>query len=163
MAIALLMTRQKCYYTASVMKNLNVESIAKILIVNASKEALVLTLGEHLQYPEKSYLPDLPGGITEAEESTESAAVRETKEETGIILSTKDMRLAYAKTAYYPEENKSVTKLLYLATLNHTPELTLSWEHISFAWVPLHELLGSTTFRPFFHEAIEYSLANNLI
>lgn len=99
----------------------------------------------------------------EAGEAEKSAALRETKEETGIALNAKHLRLAYAKTAYYQNENKSVTKLLYLATLDETPNVTLSWEHSSYEWIPFQELLQSTTLGPFFQEAIEYSLVNSLL
>ena len=61
-----------------------IESIAKILIVNTQNKALVLTLGKHLQQPEKSYLPDLPGGIVDAGESEHEAVIREVNEECGI-------------------------------------------------------------------------------
>ena len=38
-----------------------IETVAKILIIDAQNRGLVLFLGKHLKYPEKSYLPDLPG------------------------------------------------------------------------------------------------------
>ncbi|MDB5187044.1 MAG: hypothetical protein JWM07_516, partial [Candidatus Saccharibacteria bacterium] len=41
--------------------NTEIESVAKVLIVNGLREALVLILGEHKLNPEKSFLPDLPG------------------------------------------------------------------------------------------------------
>ena len=49
-------------------QNTILESIAKILIINGDGNILTLTLSEHLKYPEKSYQPDLPGGIVDAGE-----------------------------------------------------------------------------------------------
>lgn len=142
--------------------NAIIESVAKILIINNKKEVLVLTLGKHLKYPEKSYLPDLPGGIVESGESEQITAIREAKEEAGVDLDENSVCLAYAETAYYSKENKSISKLLYIAHVDATPEVTLSWEHSDFRWVPLTEL-SAVELRPFFKKAIEYSLANGLI
>ena len=138
------------------------ESIAKILIINDKRETLVLTLGEHLKYPEKSYLPDLPGGIVDPGESEQLAAIRETKEETGIGLDQKSVQLAYAQTTYIPEENKSITKMLYIAHVEDTPKVTLSWEHSDCTWVPLDEL-HTIELRPFFKQAVEYVVTKGLV
>lgn len=138
------------------------ETIAKILIVNNRQEALILILGKHLKYPEKSYLPDLPGGIVEPGESEQIAAIREAKEETGIELNGKSVRLAYAETAHYPKENKSISKLLYIAHTDSAPEVTLSWEHSGYKWVSFNEL-QAIGLRPFFKEAVRYVLKHGLL
>src|SRR3989344_7891854 len=106
-----------------------IESVAKILIIDKQKRGLVLVLGKHLKYPEKSFLPDLPGGIVDAGESELSAAIREVQEECGIELNPTRVQLAYAQTAYYEKESKTVSKLLYIAHVENTPAVTLSWEH----------------------------------
>ena len=139
-----------------------IESIAKLLIIDNQNRGLVLTLGKHLKYPEKSFLPDLPGGIVDPGESEQSAAIREAQEECGIVLDAKSVQLAYAETAYYEKENKSISKLLYIAHVGSTPEITLSWEHSDYKWVPVDELY-TVELRPFFKEAIEYSISNKLI
>jgi 8-oxo-dGTP pyrophosphatase MutT (NUDIX family) len=139
-----------------------IESVTKILIINNNQEALVLILGKHLKYPEKSYLPDLPGGIVEPGESEQIAALREAKEEAGIELDPQNVRLAFAETAFYPAEHKSVSKLLYIAQVDGTPAITLSWEHSDYKWVSLEDL-ESIAFRPFFKQAIEYSRVNKLL
>lgn len=143
-------------------KNTPIESIAKILIISNKQEALVLTLGQHRRYPEKSYLPDLPGGIVEPGESEQLAAIRETKEETSIDLDKGVVRLAYAQTTYYSGESKSVSKLLYTAHIENAPEITLSWEHSDFKWVPVKEL-HTIEFRPFFKQAVDYVVTKGLV
>jgi 8-oxo-dGTP diphosphatase len=140
-----------------------IESIAKVLIVDNQNRALVLILGEHKTNPKRSFTPDLPGGIVDPGESERDAAIRETKEEAGFDLNAQNIQLAYAQTAYYESEKKTVSKLLYIARIDAEPEVTLSWEHSSYEWVPLDKLLVSTEFRPFFQEAIEYSLTNGLL
>ena len=139
-----------------------VETVAKILIINNRHEALILTLGKHLKYPEKSFLPDLPGGIVDPGESEQFAAIREAQEECGVVLGAKSVQLAFAETMYYEKENKSISKLLYIAHVDSAPEITLSWEHSDYKWVPVDEL-HTIELRPFFKEAIEYSITNKLI
>lgn len=139
-----------------------VESVAKILVINNNQEALILILGKHLKYPEKSFLPDLPGGIVDPGEPEQAAAIREAQEECGIVLDAKSVQLAFAETRYYEKENKSISKLLYIAHVDSAPEITLSWEHGDYKWVPVNEL-HTVELRPFFKDAIEYSITNKLI
>ncbi len=143
-------------------KNSILESVAKILIINDKSEVLVLTLGKHLKYPEKSYRPDLPGGIVDSGESEQLAVIREVQEECGIDLDASKVKLAYTETAYYEKENKSVTKLLYITHLDDTPSITLSWEHSAYRWVSVDEL-QTIDLRPFFNEAIQYLVTNRAI
>lgn len=138
------------------------ESVAKILVINDKNEALVLTLGKHLKYPEKSYRPDLPGGIVDSGESERHAVIREVQEECGVDLDKSNIQLAYTETVYYEKENKSVTKLLYIAHLDNTPEITLSWEHSDHKWISIGEL-QAVDLRPFFNEAIQYLTINKII
>jgi 8-oxo-dGTP pyrophosphatase MutT (NUDIX family) len=139
------------------------ESIAKVLIVDTLNGALILTLSEHKTHPERSFLPDLPGGIVDPGESERDAVVRETKEEAGIELEPREIQLVYARTAFFEAESKSVTKLLYITHIEETPEVTLSWEHQAYEWVPLENVLQTITHPSFYREAIEYALARHLI
>lgn len=139
-----------------------IESVAKALIINGNGKALTLILGEHRKYPEKSYRPDLPGGIVDSGESEQEAVIREVNEECGIILHPSTMQLAYSNTEYYEAENKSVTKLLYIAFIDESPTVTLSWEHSDYRWVTLEEL-KEIDLRPFFNDAIKHSIGNRLI
>ncbi len=139
-----------------------IETVAKILIIDAQNRGLVLFLGKHLKYPEKSYLPDLPGGIVDAGESEQAAVIREVHEECGTTLDPRSVQLAYSETAYYEKENKSVTKLFYITYIEEAPSVTLSWEHSDYKWVALNEL-HTIDVGPFFNEAIIYSIQNKLI
>ena len=143
-------------------RNAALESIAKILIIDGDGNVLTLTLSEHLKYPEKSYQPDLPGGIVDAGEPEHLGVVREVQEECGIDLDPTKIRLAYAETVYDEKENKSVTKLLYVTHLDNTPAVTLSWEHSDYKWVSVAEL-QNINMRPFFNRAIQYVIAHKII
>lgn len=139
------------------------KSVAKIVIVDPMDRALILTIGEYKEHPEKSFTPDLPGGLVENDETQLDGVLRETEEEAGIILDPKDVTLVYAKTAYYPDKNESVSRFLYTSRIDHTPEVTISWEHESFEWVPIDTLLDTKTFRSFYNEAIQYAVAHDLL
>lgn len=144
-------------------QNTILESIAKILIINGDGNILTLTLSEHLKYPEKSYQPDLPGGIVDAGELENlGGVIREVREECGIDLDPAKIQLAYAETTYDEKENKSVTKLLYVTHLDNTPAVTLSWEHSDYKWVSVAEL-HNIDMRPFFNQAIQYVIEHKII
>ncbi|RWZ78888.1 MAG: NUDIX hydrolase [Candidatus Microsaccharimonas sossegonensis] len=142
-----------------------IESVAKTVVVNGKNEALVLTIGDYKARPDKSHTPDLPGGQIEIAdgESEMIGAIREAEEEAGIVLKPEEMTLAYTKTRSYKDENKSVSFFLYIAHLDYTPEVVISWEHEKYEWVPIDHLLKTKTFRPFYKEGIEYAFDNKLL
>lgn len=139
------------------------EAVAKTLIVNEKNEVLILTLSEYKGRPDKSFTPDLPGGRVDPGETGRDAAIREAYEEVALTLDPSELKLAYADTKYIEEEQKSVTKFLYVAQLSKTPEVTLSWEHVAYEWVPLAVLLESVALRPFYKKATEYCFAAGII
>lgn len=139
------------------------ESVAKVLVVNEKSEALILTVGEYKERPDKSFKPDLPGGLVDPGESELVAVVRELQEESGIVAEPDLFKLVYAKTEPFVLENKSVTKTLYLLSLTATPEVTISWEHAKYEWVPLGELKEGVELRPFYKEAVSYCFSNNIL
>lgn len=140
----------------------DIKSVAKLLLVDNQRKALVLTVGEHKLRPERSYTPDLPGGIVDPGETERGGVVRELKEETGLILDEDGMQLIYTETMYDPHEAKSVSYFLYGCVIDNPPDINLSWEHSDYAWTPLSEL-DSIDFRSFFKEGIAYALSHSLI
>lgn len=144
------------------MNNPIIESVAKALLVNPKNEALILTLGEHKQRPEKSYKPDLPGGLVDPGENEHEAVIREVAEETGILVQHDALKMVYSRTEFFKDENKSVTKHLFIANVPADIDVTLSWEHSDYKWVPL-ESLQNTKLRSFYDEATGYCISNNLI
>ena len=146
------------------MQKTTLESVAKILVINSENKVLVLTTGEYKTFPEKSYKPDLPGGLVDPGEAERDAGIRELAEETGITdSSVKDCSLVYAKTSYYPDKSKSVSKFLYTIHLNYVPDVTLSWEHSKYEWMDLETIKKGVEFRPFYKEAIEYGFSSGLL
>lgn len=144
------------------MNMLVLESVAKALIINPKNEALILTLGEHKQRPEKSFKPDLPGGLVDPGESDRDGVIREIQEETGIDIDPNEAIPVYSKTEFYSDENKSVTKHLFVVNLDSIPTVQLSWEHSAYQWVALEELQNSIL-RSFYDEAIKYCFTHNIL
>jgi 8-oxo-dGTP pyrophosphatase MutT (NUDIX family) len=145
------------------MSEVTTETVAKALVLNELNQALILTVGEYKERPDKSFKPDLPGGFVEPFEAERDAVVREIQEEAGFMIRAQDLRLAYTETEFFAAEKKSVTKLLYLIRLDYTPDVTISWEHASYAWVMTKGITDTIEFRPFYKKALDYCTLRGLI
>ena len=84
---------------------------------------------------------DLPGGIGDDDEEFNLACSREIKEETGIEIGPDQLRLAYAQTEYFPQNDNNVTWLIFVAESKET-DVKLSYEHDMFEWVSLDEAIS---------------------
>ena len=139
-----------------------IESVAKALLINSKNEALILTLSEHTEKPEKSFKPDLPGGLVDPGENEHEAVIREVAEETGISIQNDEMKMVYSRTEFIRDENKSITKHLFIVNVTGAAHVKLSREHSDYDWIPLSSLNG-TELRSFYDEAIRYCFLNNLV
>ena len=110
--------------------------VAKVLVVDTNDSYLLLTRNAH---PFLHDDPDLPGGIVEKGETTLLAAVREIKEELGLSLSADLLELIYQGSKYSLHGTR---KSLYVARVNPRPEVAISWEHKSYAWLSRDEFLA---------------------
>ena len=138
-------------------------STSKTLVVNNRNELLLLKIGEHTLYPERSNTYDLPGGIINDGESERDGAIREIKEETGIHIVPSSLRLVYSETIFLKEKQELVNHLRYFVQLDYTPEVTVSWEHQSYEWVDFSSVLKKFELRPHFKKAIELVQQSNLL
>jgi 8-oxo-dGTP pyrophosphatase MutT (NUDIX family) len=135
----------------------------KTLVINEKDELLLLWIEKHTERPERSKTWDLPGGFIDHRDASEKeGALRELDEEAGIKLDQGDVQLVYALTGYYKEHDVSVTHLTYLAKLNNTPEVTISWEHDDYKWVNFADVLDHYTLRPHYEKAITHVLDHHL-
>lgn len=133
---------------------------AKIVVLNEKGEALVLRRSK--THPRKPHRTDLPGGIVEIGEPEVDAVTRELHEETGVTINASECILFHAHT-HVLESGRSFTKLVYKANLDHTPEVTLSYEHESYEWCSLEDLLAREDLEGGERYAIEYGLKNSLL
>jgi 8-oxo-dGTP pyrophosphatase MutT (NUDIX family) len=138
-----------------------IESVAKALLINSKNEVLILTLGQHTERPEKSFKPDLPGGLVDPGENEHDAVVREVNEETGIMVDRDATEMVYSRTQFLDDVNKSVSKHLFICRVDSDVDVTLSWEHSAYEWIDLVDLRG-TKLRSFYDEAIEYCFSHEI-
>ncbi len=116
------------------------ENIAS-LILNPEKKFLLIQ-----RAPKDDSLPgfwELPSGGIDKEEDMETSVIREVKEESGIDISNENLKLVDSESYSFTKENgdiKNVTETTYLVSLDNTPEVILSDEHVNYQWVSLLEL-----------------------
>lgn len=110
---------------------------SKAVILDKNNQALMLY--RSASHPRQPLEPDLPGGITEADETIEDGLVREILEETGIIVERTALKLLFTFTQDFP--GVSVNRLLYAVKLvENAPEIKISYEHSKYEWVKISDL-----------------------
>lgn len=116
------------------------ENIA-CLLINPEKKFLLIQ-----RAPKDDSLPgfwELPSGGIDEGENMETSVIREVKEESGIDISNENLKLVDSESYSFTKENgdiKNVTETTYLVSLDNTPEVILSDEHVNYQWVSLLEL-----------------------
>lgn len=116
------------------------ENIACLLINPDKKFLLIQRASKDDSLPGFWELPS--GGIDEGEDM-ETSVIREVKEESGIDISKENLKLVDSESYSFTKENgdiKNVTETTYLVSLDNTPEVILSDEHVNYQWVSLLEL-----------------------
>ncbi|HEU4914531.1 MAG TPA: NUDIX hydrolase [Candidatus Saccharimonadales bacterium] len=87
---------------------------------------------------------DLPGGKVEEGEEIVAGALREVKEESGLVIDPQHIDWVYADTvAAYNTDHKTNVNMLratFIARV-HKPKVTLSHEHDAYSWHTIDEAL----------------------
>jgi 8-oxo-dGTP pyrophosphatase MutT (NUDIX family) len=124
--------------TSNCLKNVILQAmkmVAKAVIIDEDGKYLLMKRSNHPRFLND---PDLPGGTIEEGESPLIAMIREVIEEAGIMLDPNDVTKLYQGDDYsYHHTEYS----LYEARLAARPDVTISWEHDSYAWVTREEFL----------------------
>lgn len=107
------------------------KKVAKLALADNKNNYLLLTLNNH---PVFGNSPDLPGGMVEDGETALEAMIREVQEEAGILIRPQDAQELYTGADYSKHDTHYS---LFFARLDSQPEITLSWEHTSYEWLPL--------------------------
>ena len=85
---------------------------------------------------------DFPKGKLERGESLAQAAVRETREETGLLV---ELDPSFRRTIHYKYAREGVqidkTVTFFLARVEHGQRVTVSKEHKGYAWLTLPRLM----------------------
>lgn len=111
--------------------------VAKLILVNKDNEYLLLYRSGHPTFPND---PDLPGGRVEDDEQPAQALIRELAEETGIALKVQTLEKLCQSDAYH----QGFTYYLYTARVSGRPDVTISWEHDRYEWLPLKDFTAKT-------------------
>ncbi len=89
---------------------------------------------------------DLPGGRIDPGEEYLSGALRELKEEAGLIVPVTEMRLAYSmtKTGMHSELDRNISwvRLVFICRLE-SPEIVLSHEHDDYGWYTFDQAINA--------------------
>lgn len=114
---------------------MHMKIVAKALITDREGNTLVLVRSKtHPHFPLEA---DLPGGEVEASEAPQDAVAREIQEETGLLIVPTGHQLVTEQISPSGSLHQ-----LYAATIEAIkPTVTLSWEHVSYEWVPHVDLL----------------------
>lgn len=110
------------------------KAVAKTILYDAANNILVLYRSN--THPEFPHDIDLPGGEIDEGESALSAAIREVAEEAGLIIDSAKTKLVGERTTSYGRIDQ-----VYISNIDGvTPDVTVSWEHESYDWIPAHTL-----------------------
>lgn len=109
--------------------------VAKVVLIDNRDRYLIFQRGDHPTFPND---PDLPGGTLEEGEEPLEAMIREVEEEAGIKLDRDGTRLLYQGADYSAHGTQYN---LYEYQIDYRPDVIISWEHESYAWVSRQEFL----------------------
>lgn len=107
--------------------------VAKLALQDQDDNYLLLQLNNH---PVFGYSGDLPGGTADEGEDPVDTMIREVFEEVGIHIASTDVQEVYSGTDY---SRHGTHYTLFTAKLDQRPEITLSWEHAAYDWLPFSE------------------------
>jgi 8-oxo-dGTP pyrophosphatase MutT (NUDIX family) len=107
---------------------------AKAAIMDRDGNFLLLRRSD--SHPTMAHDMDLPGGIIEDGEQPVTCLAREIAEETSLHIAEKDLKLFFAMTEEYANEN-AVRQVFFTRLKASKPTINLSWEHDKYMWLPL--------------------------
>ena len=127
--------------------------VAKLLLVDSEDNHLVLVRSDHPRFGSDI---DLPGGTLEEGESLLETMVREVEEEIGITVNPNDAIKLYEGDEF---STRGTRYVLFTMQVQNQPDVTVSWEHSSYEWIPRAELIhrskaANDTYMHMVHHAV---------
>jgi 8-oxo-dGTP diphosphatase len=117
-------------------------SVAKAIIKRNGKFLLLKRVDSSKFFPGRW---DFPGGKLDPNENLEDCAVRETKEETALLVTVDKLIVKGEYT-----ENSTLIQYSIFSTKNHQGKIKLSTDHSAFAWIAATQL-NTHSITPFVH------------
>ena len=111
------------------------KQVAKLLIINNHGQYLLMQRNNH---PTFGNDPDLAGGTLEEGELPLQTMIREVFEEIGVSIDENEVNNIFEGTEY---SEHGTHYSLFVVKLNNTPNISLSWEHLSYEWIARDEFL----------------------
>lgn len=110
--------------------------VAKLIVIDGDNNYLLLHRGGgHPLYPND---PDVPGGSLESGEQPIDTMLREIDEEVGLKLDADATKLLANGDSF---SDDGTMYYVYETRLNYRPDVMLSWEHETYAWVSRKEFI----------------------
>jgi 8-oxo-dGTP pyrophosphatase MutT (NUDIX family) len=128
--------------------------VCKTLVINQDGQLLVMKRADMM--PRRPNEWDIPGGGQENGEGLTAAAIRETVEESGIVL--REPLLVYAHTEM--RDYGSGSWLFFLAHVKN-PDVQISPEHTEYRWVSLAEAVSLIDYS-LHKQVLGYIMSHNL-
>jgi 8-oxo-dGTP pyrophosphatase MutT (NUDIX family) len=112
-------------------------------VLRSSEDGKILLLKRSKSSRTRPLDWDLPGGGVEEGEDFLAAAVREIREETGIVIDHHDLSLAYTVTKI--TEYGNTNWLFFIGEVSQA-DVVLSDEHVEYYWASEQEALRMVTY-----------------
>lgn len=112
------------------------KQVAKLLIIDPDDNYLLMYRHNHPEYGDD---PDLPGGIIEDGETALQAMQREVIEEAGLDIDQAEE--IFSSTSY---SDHNTRYHLFVVRLDCRPNITISWEHLSYEWLDRETFLAKS-------------------
>lgn len=109
------------------------KKVAKLVMIDKDNNYLMMYRSDHPMFGTDA---DLPGGTIEEGESAKIGLLRELQEEIGVTMD--DAQEIYSGFDY---TTHGTHKTLYVTRVDERPEITISWEHSGYEWIPRDHFL----------------------
>lgn len=117
---------------------MDVSVVSKLIVVNTKTNKLLLIRRSRTDDRRPGQW-DIPGGMVEASEQVEAAALRECREEVGINISSDAVKLVYTDRHYFDDDSTKLVNWLLFYGLTAEEQVNLSFEHDEYRWVSASE------------------------
>lgn len=131
---------------------MEVSVVAKLIVINPKTHKLLLIRRSKTDTRRPGQW-DIPGGMVEANERLEDAALRECEEEAGIAIEPSTVRLVYTDRHFFNDDSTKLVNWLLFYGLSEESTVRLSFEHDEYRWVSAGEAI----------ELLEYERYKNAI